>query len=47
MAAQVYSPLHLLTDLQLSLNPALAALPVVSLCGVVLRHHFYELARQR
>lgn len=37
----------LLTDLQLSLNAALAALSVVRLRGVVLRHHLDELPRQR
>lgn len=40
-------PPGLLTDLQLPLNPALAALPVVSLSGVVLGHHLHKLARQR
>lgn len=36
----------LLTDLQLPLDPALAALPVVSLRGIVLGHHLHELAGQ-
>lgn len=34
-------------DLQLPLYPALAAVPVVGLRAVVLRHHLHELARQR
>ena len=34
-------------DLQLPLYPALAAVPVVRLRAVVLRHHLHELARQR
>lgn len=36
-----------LTDFQLPLDAALAALPVVRLGGVVFRHHLHELARQR
>lgn len=36
-----------LTDFQLPLDAAFAALPVVRLGGVVLRHHLHELARQR
>lgn len=35
---------RLLTDLQLPLDPALAALPVVGLRGVVFRHHLHKLA---
>lgn len=34
-------------DLQLPLYPALAAISVVGLRAVVLRHHLHELARQR
>ena len=40
-------PPGLLTDLQLPLDPALAALPVVGLRRVVLGHHLHELAGQR
>lgn len=36
-----------LTDFQLPLDAALAALPVVRLGGVVFRHHLHEFARQR
>lgn len=39
--------LGLLTDLQLSLNASLAALPVVRLSGVVLRHHLDKFTGQR
>lgn len=35
-----------LTDFQLPLDAALAALPVVRLGGVVFRHHLHKLARQ-
>lgn len=40
------SVMGLLTDLQLPLDASLAALPVVRLGGVVLRHHLDKLAGQ-
>lgn len=42
-----FSITGLLTDLQLSLNASLAALPVVWLGGVVFWHHLHKLAGKR